>query len=88
MILRCISAGIVLGCMLSPQVDDDWQTVIWQKIDLMGNMGLRPWYTPKCGTGCFEALPTTPITCNGRTGSRYAFSSDPLCRCTRARTYG
>lgn len=25
------------------QVEDDWATVIWQKISYLGQIGLRPW---------------------------------------------
>ena len=30
------------------QFEDDWMTVLWQKVDYMVHLGLRPWYTSRC----------------------------------------
>lgn len=50
-------------------MDDDWKSIIWQKVDYMGRMGLTPWYAYKCGSNCFASLPTTaPDACQGTCG--------------------
>lgn len=27
------------------QVDDDWTTILWNKVDYLASVGLAPWYT-------------------------------------------
>lgn len=36
-------------CLARLQVDDDWATVIWQKISYLGKIGLQPWCVPSSG---------------------------------------
>ena len=30
------------------QFEDDWTTVLWDKVDYMMMLGLRPWFTAHC----------------------------------------
>mmetsp|Transcript_3804 Transcript_3804/g.10936 ORF Transcript_3804/g.10936 Transcript_3804/m.10936 type:complete len:758 (-) Transcript_3804:1267-3540(-) len=61
-------------------VDDDWKSVIWQKVSYMGRMGLTPWYASKCGSNCFASLPTSaPDACQGSCGGGPACGNGSKC---------
>ena len=35
----------------SAQFEDDWSTVLWDKIDYLAGLGLTPWYAAGCSGG-------------------------------------
>lgn len=51
------------------QFEDDWTTVLWDKVDYMMRLGLRPWFTahcadpPLCGTPPLQSTPPPPAAC-------------------------
>jgi hypothetical protein len=72
-------------------VEDNWLTILWNKIDYLATIGLKPWYTKagtatKTGTLCMMIVPSTGLTKSDLKpftvyGQSFAFSDFNLTVC-------